>query len=101
MGPRIYNLLPTLAGPISAWGAHLERIAAMHFDWVFINPFHAPGGSQSLYAVADYYRLNPLLRGAGAGAPPGVKAPVAAPPAPTRISSRRSRPPRTSAASRS
>ena len=62
MGVRIYNLFPTLAGPVARWTEHLDRIAAMRFDWIFINPFHAPGGSGSLYAVADYYRLNPLLR---------------------------------------
>ena len=62
MGARIYNLFPTLAGPISRWTPHLDRIVAMAFDWVFVNPFHATGGSGSLYAVADYYRLNPLLR---------------------------------------
>jgi len=62
-GPRIYNLFPLLAGPVSAWDAHLARIADMQFDWVFVNPFHYPGFSGSLYAVKDYYRLNPLLRG--------------------------------------
>ncbi len=63
MGPRIYNLLPTLAGSVSAWAAHLERIAAMRFDWVFVNPFHETGGSGSLYAVADYYALAAFARG--------------------------------------
>ncbi len=63
MGLRIYNLFPTLAGPVAAWTAHLDRIAAMRFDWVYVNPFHATGGSRSLYAVADYFRLNPDLRG--------------------------------------
>ncbi len=66
MGPRIYNLLPTLTGPIAHWTPHLERIAAMQFDWVYVNPFHRTGGSGSLYAVADYRRLNPLLRGTDA-----------------------------------
>ncbi len=64
MGLRIYNLFPTLAGPVARWIDHLERIAAMRFDWVYVNPFHATGGSGSLYAVDDYLRLNPLLRGA-------------------------------------
>ncbi len=64
MGPRVYNLFPTLAGPLATWPSHFERIAAMGFDWVYVNPIHATGGSGSLYAVADYYKLNPLLRGA-------------------------------------
>jgi len=63
MGPRLYNLFPTLAGPISQWPAHFDRIAAMGFDWIYVNPIHETGGSGSLYAVSDYYRLNPLLRG--------------------------------------
>ena len=68
MGPRIYNLFPTLAGEIADWTAHLDRIAAMRFDWVYVNPFHLTGGSNSLYAVADYYRLNPALKGRDARA---------------------------------
>jgi starch synthase (maltosyl-transferring) len=63
MGPRVYDLFPTLAGPISHWTAHYERIAGMGFDWVYVNPIHQTGGSGSLYAVGDYYRLNAKLRG--------------------------------------
>jgi starch synthase (maltosyl-transferring) len=62
-GPRIYNLFPTLLGPVEAWEEDLPRIAEMGFDWVFLNPFHYPGFSGSLYAVKDYYRLHPLVRG--------------------------------------
>lgn len=62
-GPRIYNLFPLLAGSVRDWRAQLPRIAAMHFDWVFLNPFHSPGFSGSLYAVKDYYRLHPLFQG--------------------------------------
>jgi starch synthase (maltosyl-transferring) len=65
-GPRIYNLFPLLAGPVAAWADHLDRIAAMGFDWVWLNPFHYPGFSGSLYAVKDPYRLHPLLAGDGA-----------------------------------
>jgi starch synthase (maltosyl-transferring) len=63
-GPRIYNLFPSLVGSIDRWETHIERIAAMGFDWIYINPFHETGYSGSLYAVKDYYRLNPLFRGA-------------------------------------
>ncbi|HXV24590.1 MAG TPA: maltotransferase domain-containing protein [Alphaproteobacteria bacterium] len=60
-GPRIYNLFPLLAGTIADWQRHLPRIAALGFDWVYVNPFHYPGFSGSLYAVKDYYRLNPIF----------------------------------------
>ena len=39
----------------------------MGFNAVYINPFHYPGFSGSLYAVKDYYRLNPLFRSAEPG----------------------------------
>jgi starch synthase (maltosyl-transferring) len=61
-GPRIYNLFPLLVGPVSAWIAELPRIAAMGFDWVYLNPFHQTGGSRSLYAVADIDRLDERFR---------------------------------------
>jgi starch synthase (maltosyl-transferring) len=61
--PRIYNLFPLLVGQVSRWETHLARIAAMGFNWVFVNPFHCPGFSGSLYAVKDYYSLHPLFRG--------------------------------------
>ena len=61
--PRIYNIFPLLAGTTAEWEMHLPRIADMGFNWVFVNPFHYPGFSGSLYAVKDYYRLNPLFQG--------------------------------------
>ncbi|MBV8119951.1 MAG: DUF3416 domain-containing protein, partial [Alphaproteobacteria bacterium] len=66
-GLRVYNLFPTLAGTVKKWADHLPRIAAMGFNAVYVNPFHYPGFSGSLYAVKDYYRLNPLFRGAARG----------------------------------
>src|SRR5438045_9265213 len=66
-GLRIYNLFPTLAGTTRKWAAHLPRIAAMGFNAVYVNPFHYPGFSGSLYAVKDYYRLNPRFRGGEPG----------------------------------
>ncbi|MBL8659554.1 MAG: alpha-amylase [Rhodospirillales bacterium] len=62
-GPRIYNLFPTLVGSVDAWTKQLDRIAGMGFDWIFLNPIHRPGGSGSLYAVKDYYALNPVFQG--------------------------------------
>ena len=35
----------------------------MGFNAVYVNPFHYAGFSGSLYAVKDYYRLDPRFRG--------------------------------------
>jgi hypothetical protein len=66
-GLRIYNLFPSLAGTIRDWMGHLPRIAGMGFNAVYVNPFHYPGFSGSLYAVKDYYRLNPRFHGTEPG----------------------------------
>ena len=60
-GPRIYNLFPLLAGLLSSWEPHLERAQRLGFNWVYMNPFHAPGYSGSLYAIKDYYTVDPRL----------------------------------------
>jgi starch synthase (maltosyl-transferring) len=62
-GVRIYNLFPLLAGTVGEWENHLDRISGMGFNWIFLNPFHYAGFSGSLYAVKDYYALNPMFRG--------------------------------------
>jgi starch synthase (maltosyl-transferring) len=56
--PIIYNLFPRLAGPFMDWGAHLERAAAMGFNWVFINPIQDCGYSGSMYAIKDHYKID-------------------------------------------
>lgn len=61
MTPRIYNLFPRLVGPMTRWPEHSARAAAMNFDWLFLNPWHAPGFSGSLYAPKEFRRINPLL----------------------------------------
>jgi starch synthase (maltosyl-transferring) len=61
-GPRIYNMFPLLVGPVSAWIAELPHIARMNFDWVYLNPFHETGASQSLYAIKNPFRLDPRFR---------------------------------------
>jgi len=33
----------------------------MGFNWIFLNPIHPPGLSGSLYAVKDYFAINPLF----------------------------------------
>lgn len=60
-GPRIYNLFPRLVGPMQAWISHMERAKAMGFNWIYINPFHYPGFSGSIYSIKDYYAFNPLF----------------------------------------
>jgi starch synthase (maltosyl-transferring) len=62
-GARIYNLFPLLFGPVRRWAEQLPRIGAMGFDWVYLNPFHAPGAAGHLYAARDHERLHPLFRG--------------------------------------
>lgn len=57
--PIIYNLFPRLAGPMQHWPRHADRAASMGFNWIYLNPLHFPGFSASLYAVKDYYRVNP------------------------------------------
>lgn len=69
-GPRIYNLFPRLIGSMDRWLEHLPRIQAMGFDWVYVNPFHYPGFSGSLYAVKDYYAYHPLFVNANLPDPP-------------------------------
>ncbi len=60
-GIRLYNLLTRLAGPVERWTEHARRAAAMGFNAVYVNPFHYPGFSGSLYAPKDYYRVNPVF----------------------------------------
>lgn len=57
----IYNLFPTLVGPPERWVPHAERARAMGFNWIYLNPWHCPGFSGSLYAVKEHWRLHPLL----------------------------------------
>jgi starch synthase (maltosyl-transferring) len=69
-GPRIYNLFPLLAGPVTRWGGHLDRIARMGFNWVYLNPIQYAGFSGSLYAIKDPYAYNQVLsEGLRAGTP--------------------------------
>jgi starch synthase (maltosyl-transferring) len=67
--PRIYNLFPLLAGTLLAWTPHLERARGMGFNWIFVNPIQRTGVSGSLYSIADYYAINPLLVDSSGGSP--------------------------------
>ena len=70
--PIIYNIFPRLVGDLSTWPEHAARAKEMGFNWIYINPVHYPGFSGSLYAVKDFYRLNPLF------IPPGDQDPLEA-----------------------
>jgi starch synthase (maltosyl-transferring) len=64
MGQRkmlIYNLFPLLAGPFPRWKEHFPRIRDMGFNWIFVNPIQEPGMSGSIYAIRDYFNINPAL----------------------------------------
>lgn len=63
--PLIYNVFPLLVGPLEQWGVHAERIAALGFNWFFVNPVTEPGFSGSLYSTKSYARLNPAFAGEG------------------------------------
>jgi starch synthase (maltosyl-transferring) len=64
--PLIYNLFPRLVGPTTRWSDHVARAKEMEFNWIYLNPWHYPGFSGSLYAPKDFNRLNPLFLPAGA-----------------------------------
>lgn len=65
----IYNLFPLLAGPFPDWTPHVDRAAAMGFDWIFVNPVQRLGESGSLYSISDYFGINPaFVAKAGTGA---------------------------------
>ncbi len=74
----VYNLFPTLVGPPAAWVETARRARAMEFTWLYLNPFHYPGFSGSLYAVKDYERLHPALDPTGNASPIDVLAPALA-----------------------
>jgi starch synthase (maltosyl-transferring) len=59
--PIIYNLFPRLVGPLPRWAEHARRAREMGFNWLFVNPWHYPGFSGSLYAPKEFRRLNPLF----------------------------------------
>lgn len=63
----IYNLFPLLAGPLPRWKEHFIRIRDMGFNWVFVNPIQEPGMSGSIYAIKNFFEINPVLLESNAG----------------------------------
>jgi starch synthase (maltosyl-transferring) len=64
--PLIYNLFQRLVGPTTRWVEHARRAREMEFNWLYLNPWHYPGFSGSLYAPKEFYRLNALFLPPGA-----------------------------------
>ncbi|HWK89342.1 MAG TPA: hypothetical protein VNP72_05080 [Longimicrobium sp.] len=64
--PLLYNLFPRLVGPTTRWAEHARRAREMEFGWLYLNPWHYPGFSGSLYAVKEPRKLNPLFLPQGA-----------------------------------
>ena len=58
---KIYNLYPKLIGKMENWMGHIDRVRDMGFNYIYLNPLHAPGFSGSDYAVKDYYLYHPLF----------------------------------------
>ena len=59
--PIIYNLFPRYFKNIDEWNTQIPHVAEMGFNWMYVNPFHSTGSSGSLYAIKNYYELNPLF----------------------------------------
>lgn len=57
--PRIYFIHPLLVGPLDAWPAHFEHVAALGFDHVLIASPFAPGEANHVQLVGDHARLHP------------------------------------------
>lgn len=64
--PLIFNLFPRYFAAIDGWCSAIPHAADMGFNLIFVNPFHATGLSGSLYAIKNYYQLNPLFLKKGA-----------------------------------
>lgn len=63
--PLIFNLFPRHFNTIHDWAGIIPHVKEMGFNAVYVNPFHETGFSGSLYAVKDYYRLNPSFLRSG------------------------------------
>lgn len=57
--PIVFNLFPRHYKTFDEWAGRVLHVKEMGFNWVFVNPFHETGFSGSLYAVKDYYKMNP------------------------------------------
>ncbi|MDB5373608.1 MAG: hypothetical protein JWP04_2250, partial [Belnapia sp.] len=64
--PRIYLMHPLLVGPLPAWDAAFDRVAALGFDSVLLAPPFAPAGSTgNLYQIGDPDAPHPVFEAPG------------------------------------
>jgi starch synthase (maltosyl-transferring) len=63
--PLVYTLFPRLAGTMPEWLSHSARARDLGFRWIHLNPIHLTGASGSLYAVKDFYQVDPDFIPAG------------------------------------
>lgn len=54
----IYNLFPKLYKNTKEWEKNIPKIVDMGFNSIYLNPFHYPGFSGSLYAPKEYYKYH-------------------------------------------
>jgi starch synthase (maltosyl-transferring) len=58
---RLYTLIPNASGPMDQWKDVLQRAADLGFNMVHLLPVTKQGYSQSPYAAADLFALEPDL----------------------------------------
>jgi len=63
---RLYTLIPTASGPMTSWEKVLQEAADLNFNMIHILPLTRQGASQSPYAAADLFALDPDLISTGA-----------------------------------
>lgn len=55
---RIYNLFPRLYKNVEDWYAVAQSAKDMGFNALYLNPFLKTGGTNSIYAIYDYYEFD-------------------------------------------
>lgn len=70
MALALYNLFPRYYEGCAPWAETFPHIKGLGFNAIYLNPFHYPGFSGSLYAPKDYYSLNPICYDAAASEEP-------------------------------
>lgn len=57
---RIYNLFPRLYHGPDRWLEAARHARDMGFNTLYLNPYHMPGNSDSIYAIMDYNSYDPV-----------------------------------------